>query len=168
MIYVGPFLLLKEHVITVFIRSIDYQSHMSTHLQTHLLPFKLANLECSLLVAFVQHHHHLVEMYNLFRIAGDLLHLASIVILLLKMTSQRNCRGELHATNRTIININIIHMHDVISFHYQTMAFFVSDGGMVMMNMNRYIIKDTVSLLSCICDTISWYGLVFLELLPSL
>jgi len=32
-------------------------------------------------------------MYNLFRIAGDVMHLASVVILLLKIHSQKNCKG---------------------------------------------------------------------------
>ncbi len=32
-------------------------------------------------------------MFNLFRIAGDLLHLASFVILLLKIFSTRSCKG---------------------------------------------------------------------------
>ena len=46
-------------------------------------------------------------MYNLFRIAGDLMHLASIFILLLKIYSSQKCTGKWAHTQALTVYIRV-------------------------------------------------------------
>lgn len=40
---------------------------------------------------------------NIFRLAGDMMHLLSIVVLLLKITATKSCRGALAARNSVVL-----------------------------------------------------------------